>query len=81
MGHSPNPTLISLSGYQCSGRCRVLPGFPLTFAANVREIVPDGTVSVSRPYIRLDRQPAATRRTYARQFGISLDELGLDGDQ
>ncbi len=53
----------------------------MTFAANVREIVPDGTVSVSRPYIRLDRQPAATRRAYARQFGISLDELALDGDQ
>jgi hypothetical protein len=43
-------------------------------AANVREIWSEGTASISRPYIRLDRQPEATRRAYAREFGIALDE-------
>jgi hypothetical protein len=46
--------------------------------ANIREIWPDGTVSLSRPYLRLDRQPEATKRAYARVFEISLDELGLE---
>jgi hypothetical protein len=54
-----------------------LRGVPLTFAANIREIWPDGTVSLSRPYLRLDRQPEATRRAYAEEYGIPLDELGL----
>jgi hypothetical protein len=49
----------------------------LTFAANVREIWLNGTVSISRPYLRLDRQPEATRRAYAKEYGIPLRELGM----
>ena len=55
-----------------------LRGVPLTSAANIREIWPDGTVSLSRPYIRLDRQPEATRRIYAEEYGVPLRELGLE---
>ncbi len=47
--------------------------------ANVREIWPDGTASISRPYVRLDRQPEATRRAYAEECGIPLHELGVPG--
>ncbi len=49
----------------------------MTFAANVREIRPDGTAQINRAYIRLDRQPEVTRRAYAKEFEIPLDELGL----
>jgi hypothetical protein len=59
----------------------VLPEVSLTFSATVREIWPDGTVSLSRPYVRLDRQPEATRRIYAEEHGIPLGELGLDDDE
>ena len=51
----------------------------MTFDANVREIWPDGIVSLSRPYIRLDRQEEATRRAYEKEYGIPLGEIGLEG--
>ena len=75
-GTSPVP--VNLRGYRYPGRYPVLQGIPLTFNANVREIWPDGTAIISRPYIKLDRQPEATRRAYAREFRIALEELGLD---
>ena len=53
----------------------------MTFAANIREIWPDGTASISRPYVRLDRQPEATRHAYAKEYGTSLRELGLEGEE
>ncbi len=56
----------------------MLRGVPLTFDATVREIWPDGTVSLSRPYIRLDRQPEGSKRSYAEEYGIPLGELGLE---
>jgi hypothetical protein len=73
-----NPRPVNLRGYRYPGRYTVLRGVPLTFAANVREIWPDGTVSLSRPYVRLDRQPEATRRAYVEEYNIPLDELGLE---
>ena len=76
--YGSNPRPVNLRGYRYPGRYPVLRGVPLTFAANVREIWPNGTVSISRPYVRLDRQPEATRRVYAREFEIPLDELGLE---
>jgi hypothetical protein len=76
--YGTNPTPVNLRGYRYPGRYPVLRGVPLTFAANVREIWPDGTASISRPYIRLDRQPEATRRAYAKGYGIPLGELGLE---
>ena len=51
----------------------------MTFAANVREIWTDVIVSLSRPYIRLDRQPEATLRAYAKEYNIPLGEIGLAG--
>jgi hypothetical protein len=75
--YGTNPRPVNLRGYRYPGRYPVLRGVPLTFDANVREIWPDGTVSVSRPYIRLDRQPEATLRVYAVKCGIPLGELGL----
>ena len=77
--YGTNPTPLSLSGYRYPGRYRVLPGVPLTFPVTVREIWSDGTVSICRPYIRLDRQPEATRRIYAQQYGIPLEDLDLEG--
>jgi hypothetical protein len=74
--YGTNPTPLTLRGYRHPGRYRVLPEVSLTFSATVREIWPDGTVSISRPYIRLDRQPEATRRAYAKEYGIPLHELG-----
>jgi hypothetical protein len=76
--YGTNPSPVNLRGYRYPGRYRVLPEVSLTFSATVREIWPDGTVSISRPYIRLDRQPEATRRAYAGEYGISLYELGLE---
>ncbi len=35
-------------------------------------------MQINRAYIRLDRQPEATRRAYAKEFGIALHELGLE---
>jgi len=78
--YGSNPRPVNLHGYKYSGRYPVLRGVPLTFAANIREIWPDGTVSISRPYIRLDRQPEATQRIYAEECGIPLGELGLEPD-
>ena len=78
--YGSNPRPVNLRGYRYPGRYPVLPGVPLTFDANVREIWPDGTVSLSRPYVRLDRQPEATQRIYAREFEIPLHELGLEGE-
>ncbi len=51
--YSSNPRPVNLRGYRYPGRYSVLLGLPLTFAANIREVWPDGTVSLSRPYIRL----------------------------
>ncbi len=76
--YGANPRPVNLRGYKYPGRYPVLRGVPLTFDANVREIWPDGTASISRPYIRLDRQPEATRRAYAEEYGIPLRELGLE---
>jgi hypothetical protein len=75
--YASNPTPTTLHGYRYPGRYAVLPDVPLTFAATVREIWRDGTVSISRPYIRLDQQPEPARRDYAREFGIPLDQLSL----
>jgi hypothetical protein len=75
--YGTNPRPVNLRGYRFPGRYPVLRGVPLTFAANIREIWPDGTVSISRPYLRLDRQPEATRHIYAEECGIPLDELNL----
>ena len=79
--YGSNPRPVNLRGYRHSGRYPVLPGVPLTFAANIREICPDGTASISRPYLRLDRQPEATQRIYAKECGIPLHELGLEGEE
>jgi hypothetical protein len=49
----------------------------LTFAANIREIWPDGTVSISRPYVRLDRQPEETKWAYVEEYNIPFHELGM----
>jgi hypothetical protein len=76
--YATNPRPVNLRGYRYPGRFPVLPGVPLTFAANIREIWPDGTASISRPYLRLDRQPEATRRIYAKEYNIPLGELGLE---
>ena len=76
--YGTNPRPVNLHGHRYPGRYPVLPGVPLTFDANVREIWPDGTVSISRPYVRLDRQPEATQRIYAEECGIPLGELGLE---
>ena len=73
-----NPKPVNLRGYRYPGRYPVLRGVPLTFNANVREIWPDGTVQISHPYIRLDRQSEQTRRAYAWMFDIPLEELGLE---
>jgi hypothetical protein len=54
----------------------VLPEVSLTFSATVREIWPDGTASISRPYIRLDRQPEETKWAYVEEYNIPLGELG-----
>ena len=78
--YGSNPRPVNLRGYKYPGRYPVLRGVPLTFAANVREIWPDGTASISRPYLRLDRQPEATQRIYAREFEIPLHELGLESE-
>jgi len=78
--YASNSKLVNLRGYKYPGRYPVLRGVPLTFDANVREVWPDGTVSLSRPYIRLDRQPGATRRAYAQRFGIPLGELVLESE-
>jgi hypothetical protein len=78
--YATNPTPAHPRGYRHPGRYAVLPDVPLTFAAAVREIWRDGTVSISRPYIRLDRQCAATRREYAKQHGIELIELDLESE-
>ncbi len=76
--YGTNPRPVNMRGYKYPGRYPVLRGVPLTFAANIREVWPDGTASISRPYIRLDRQPEATRRAYAVKYGIPLGELGLE---
>ena len=75
-GTSPVP--VNVRGYRHPGRYLLLPGVPLTFAANVREIWSDGTARISHAYIRLDRQPERTRRLYADEFSIPLHELGLE---
>ena len=66
------------AGYRYPGRYPVLRGVPLTFAANIREIWPDGTVSISRPYVRLDRQPEETKWAYVEEYNIPFHELGLE---
>jgi hypothetical protein len=73
-----NATPINLRGYRYPGRYPALPGVALDFAATVRRTLGDGTVVISRPYIRLDRQPEQTRHEYARECGIPLGELGLE---
>ena len=69
---------MNLHGYRHPGRYPLLPGVPLTFDANVREIWPDGTVSISRPYVRLDRQPEETKWAYVEEYNIPFHELGLE---
>ena len=49
--------------------------------ATVTDIWSNETIIISNSYIRLDRQSEETKRAYALAFDISLDELGLDGDQ
>jgi hypothetical protein len=77
--YGTNPSPITLCGYRHAGRYPVSPWVPLTFSATVREIWRDGTASISRPYIRLDRQPEPTKRAYGQQLGISLEALELEG--
>ena len=38
-------------------------------------------MKISRPYIRLDRQPEVTRRLYADEDGIPLHELIPDPER
>jgi len=76
--YGSNPRPVNLRGYRYPGRYPVLRGVPLTFAANIREVWPDGTVSLSRPYLRLDRQPEASKRSYVEEYNIPLHELGLE---
>lgn len=45
----------------------------------------EGTVTAHQALVasrlRLDRQPEATRRAYAKEFGIALHELGLEPER
>ena len=50
----------------------------LKAAKRLQELLIHVHHSLSRPYIRLDRQPEATRRAYAKEYGIPLRELGLE---
>ena len=63
---------------QKDGRYRLIPGVPLDFRARACGQWPDGAIWISRPYFRLDEQPKATRREYARRYGIPLEDLSLD---
>ncbi len=76
-----NPEPVNVRGYGPPGRYRLIPGVPLDFKARIRGQWPDGAIRISNPYFRLDAQPEATRREYARKYGISLDDLGLDGER
>ena len=69
------------AGYRHPGRYPVLRGVPLTFAASIREIWPDGTASISRPYVRLDCQPEETKWAYVEEYNIPFHELGLEGEE
>jgi hypothetical protein len=74
-----NPEPINVRGYRHPGRYRLIPGVPLNFKARTRGQWPDGAIRISNPYFRLDSQPEATRREYARRYGIPLEDLGVDG--
>jgi hypothetical protein len=79
--YGTNPRPVNLRGYRYPGRYPVLRGVPLTFDANIREIWPDGTANISRPYLRLDRQPEETKWAYVEEYNIPFHELGLEGEE
>ena len=74
-----NPEPVNARGNRHPGRYRLVPGIALDFKARVQGHWPDGAIRISHPYFRLDAQPEATRREYARKYHIALEDLGLDG--
>jgi hypothetical protein len=77
-----NPEPVNVRGYRRDpGRYRLIPGVTLDFRANIYGNWPDGTIRISRPYFRLDTQPDAAKREYARKYSIPLEDLGLDSEE
>lgn len=75
-----NPAPVNVRGYRQPGRHPILRGLPLTVAATVKAVKDDGTVVLSRPYLRPDRQPEPTKRAYVEQCGVAPGDVGLRED-
>ncbi len=72
-----NSKPVNARGYRHPGRYPILRNVELQVSATVKSVEDDGTVVLTRPYIRLDRQPEATKRAYVEQCGVGPSEVGL----